>query len=186
MFLQDGPSISCQHQIVSTAEIDHLCHDFARVEVNPFDANYRIIFQWTEIYDQVTQVFEDLMRKCANSLRSVKDMMESSILQEHSRLNAVFSEWWTERIDEIRRLEELLHNQEVIVSPTIRNVLSYIAQQVPRGKRVQVDTNIDGHYRTICILIRGDVQIVDGQVVAEIEERWSAPAVSLLLERMTL
>lgn len=155
--------------------------------MNSVDAQYQIILEWSLIYDRVTQEFERLMHQCERTLRNLRSVMEDPVLEHYADINTVFRDWWAGRTDEVNRLDELLHDPEVIVPPTIWNVLTEIASQVPDDERVQVITNINGIYRTVCYLATCDIQLSEGcEILAEIQGRSLTPEVSFLLSELTL
>jgi hypothetical protein len=114
-------------------------------------------------------------------------MMDDPLLQQYAQVNAVFRDCWVGRTDEVKRLDELLHDPEVMVLSTVRTFLSEITKQVPAGECVQVITDLNGVYHTLCSLTSGNVELADGgQILAEVEGRSGGPKVGLLLENLTL
>lgn len=92
-----------------------------------------------------------------------------------------------DRFDEVIEHERLLQNPDVIIQPTVRNVLADISRQVPAGEGVQIITRMDGVYQVVCTLATNVVLLADeGELLAEIERRSSAPEVGLLFENLTL
>lgn len=77
-------------------------------------------------------------------------------------MNSVFKDWRAGWTDEVIRLNEFLHDLQVMVPPTIRNFLSEISKQVPAGECVQVIIDLNGVYHTICSLTSGNVELADG------------------------
>jgi hypothetical protein len=155
--------------------------------VDSVDARYQLTLHSVEIYDRLTQEFDRLMNQCDRSLQNLKSIMEDPVLHHYTQLNPVFNDWWTDRFDKVVKLGDLLHDSDVVVPPTIRNVLSEISRQVPNDERVQIITNISGVYQTMCILTSGNMQLADkGQVFAEVEQSSSGPDVTLLLGSLTI
>lgn len=59
-------------------------------------------------------------------------------------VNPIFNDWWMQRFDEVTELERLLHDPQVIVPPSMKNVLRYISLQIPEGEMVRVFTKFHG------------------------------------------
>lgn len=187
MFTGHGLVTVCQHKPEYSQDVDRLCDELSQLAVESTDAQYQLTLRWMGIYDRVTQGFDRLKNECIMSLQNLRYLMQDPLLLHYADVNAVFKEWWMERFDEVAKLDELLHNPEVIVPPTIRNVLSEISRQVPKGERVQIIANIDGAYQIVCDLATNAVLLADdGQPLAEVERRSSGNEVNLLFESLTL
>lgn len=187
MFPGSGLATFCQHRPEYAHEVDRICDELARFVVNSVGARYQLTLHWAEIYDRLTQEFHRLMNQCDRSLQNLKSIMEDPVLHHYAHLNSVFNDWWTDRFDEVVKLGHLLHDPDVVVPPTVRNVLSEISRQAPNDERVQIITNISGVYQTMCTLTNGNLQLADkGQVFAEFDQLSSGPDMSLLLGSFTI
>ena len=188
LFPGQGVLLACsQHRAVCPGGVDRLCERFAQVLISSVDAQYQLILQWTEIYEQMNLDYDRMMKQSKRCLNMLRSMMEDPVLQAYLRVNAVFDDWWMDRLGEVSKLEELLHDPEVMVPPTIMRVLTAIAHQVPLGDRVQIVTRIDAVYRPMCTLTTGDVHLAgNAQVLAEVEQLSSGLNVGLLLRNMVL
>jgi hypothetical protein len=114
-------------------------------------------------------------------------MMDDPLLQKYAQVNTVFKDWRAGWTDEVIRLDEFLHDPEVMVPPTIRSIRSEISEQVPAGECVEVIIDLNGVCLTLCSLTSGNVGLADGgQILAEVERRSDGPEVGLLLENLTL
>ncbi|ERF74964.1 hypothetical protein EPUS_05172 [Endocarpon pusillum Z07020] len=187
MFSGHGLVTFCQIRPEYSQEVDRISDELARLVLGPVSAQYQLTLHWTAIYDRVTQQFDHLQTECSKYLHKLRTMMQDSLLIQYADANAVFKEWWMDRFDEVNKHERLLQNSDVIIQPTVRNVLADISRQVPAGEGVQIITKMDGVYHVVCTLATNVVLLADeGELLAEIERRSSAPEVGLLFENLTL
>lgn len=187
MFPGQGLTTYCQHQAPFVHVADRVCDQLGSLSVNPVDAQYQLTLHWTKIHEKMTRDFEVLMSQCDRSVRKLKGMMQDPMLLEYARVNEIFRDWWAERAKEVTHLDDLLHDPEFIVPPTIRNALEEISRQIPSGERVQIITKLHCIYHTLAILTSDGTHLADdNQVLAEVERLSSGINVSALLERLTL
>lgn len=187
MFSGHGLLTFCQIRPEYSQEVDRICDEFARLAVGPVDAQYQLTLQWTALYDQITQQFDQLKTECRKSMHKLRTMMLDPLLIQYADANAVFKEWWKDRFDEVIKHARFLHNPDVITQPTVRNVLAEISRQVPAGEGVQILTKMDGICRVVCTLATNFVFLADeGELLADIERRSNASEVGLLFENLTL
>jgi hypothetical protein len=185
---QSVATTACQdHPSKSYRDVERLCDGLARLGMHSDAGTHQLILEWTGIHDRVTQDFDRLKGECVISLENLRYFMRNGQLVQYAERNAVFKEWWMERTREADRIEEMLHSTELIVVPTIRNVLSELSRQVPPGERVQIITRIDGFYRVVCDVATQAILLPDdGRTLAEIERKSSGNEVSLLFDSMAL